>query len=158
MSENLGKVKPIFTIGHGLRNQHEFLCMLHDFYISVLVDVRSVPFTRRAPQFKKPFLSAFLKMNGIAYNWKGETLGGLNPVADEIYLPAIERLLTVTQQKNTVLMCSESDYKKCHRCYKLSETLERKGFPVFHITGRYRKERHVLNNKSKFKQKEMTLS
>jgi len=66
----------LYTIGHSTRTLEEFLSMLETFGIKRLVDVRTVPKSRRVPWFNKETLPAALKSRGILYTHL-KVLGGL---------------------------------------------------------------------------------
>lgn len=43
----------IYTLGHSTHSQEEFLALLQEHGIGILVDVRSFPGSRYVPQFNK---------------------------------------------------------------------------------------------------------
>ncbi|HEX2906092.1 MAG TPA: DUF488 domain-containing protein [Phototrophicaceae bacterium] len=67
----------LYTIGHSNISRADFLMLLRQHHITVLVDVRSAPYSRYVPHFNKAALEAFLVENGINYKYAGEYLGGL---------------------------------------------------------------------------------
>src|SRR5690349_3335544 len=67
--------KKIWTVGHSTRSIEEFLEILNSFNIKTLADVRSMPGSRRYPQFNKEALSRALTDNKINYIHMPE-LGG----------------------------------------------------------------------------------
>jgi len=74
----------ILTIGHSTRSLDEFTELLTHHGIGLLVDVRTVPASRRMPHFSKPALERSLPQRGIRYLHMPE-LGGLRkPKADSI--------------------------------------------------------------------------
>ncbi len=82
MSES--KKLTLYTIGHSNHTTEEFLALLRTYHITVLVDVRSAPYSKFAPQFNKSELQAFLEQHGIQYRYAGEYLGG-RPKEAELY-------------------------------------------------------------------------
>ena len=74
----------LYTIGHSDRPPDEFIVHLKQHGIAVLVDVRSVPFSRRFPHFSKNDLRALLRENNIRYSYAGEKLGG-RPQDESLY-------------------------------------------------------------------------
>jgi uncharacterized protein (DUF488 family) len=66
----------IYTIGHSTRSLEAFLALLDAQRITGLVDVRTVPRSRRYPHFAANALSAALARAGMAY-WHAPGLGGL---------------------------------------------------------------------------------
>jgi uncharacterized protein (DUF488 family) len=65
----------IFTIGHSTRTQDEFIAILREFKIEMLVDIRRFPGSRRLPHFNRQELEQTLPAAGIEYIWL-EDLGG----------------------------------------------------------------------------------
>ena len=65
----------VFTIGHSTRLIEEFIELLHDAGVDLLVDVRRFPMSRRYPHFNREALAAALRNAGIEYRHE-EVLGG----------------------------------------------------------------------------------
>lgn len=57
----------IYTIGHSTHSLAEFLDMLQSFDIKILADIRSLPGSRKFPQFDKENLKISLEEAGIQY-------------------------------------------------------------------------------------------
>lgn len=55
----------IYTIGHSTHSMAEFLEMLQSFDIKILADIRSLPGSRKFPQFNKETLKISLEEPGI---------------------------------------------------------------------------------------------
>ena len=124
----------IYTIGHGRTDIDEFIGFLQRYNIELLVDVRSVPFSRWAPLHNKNSIKKFLQDKGIRYLWRGNVLGGLDSdVSEKKYQDEMDLLIQGSTKKTIALMCSEIDHTKCHRYYKLTRYLELKNLSVSHI-------------------------
>ena len=144
--------KQIWTIGHSTRTLEEFLEMLQSFHISVLVDVRHYPGSRKFPHFNKETLAGALSNVNIAYEHI-ESLGGrrkpqpdsrntvwrhpaFRGYADYMetssFRQGFERLVELALQSRTVFMCSEAVWWRCHRSL-ISDLLKSKGWMVCHI-------------------------
>jgi len=65
----------LWTIGHSTRTIEKFIAALEAHDIKLLADVRSLPGSRRYPQFNKEMLIKSLKEHGIRYEHFPE-LGG----------------------------------------------------------------------------------
>src|SRR5258707_8555491 len=65
----------IWTIGHSTRAIDEFISLLEENEIKLLVDVRTWPGSRRYPQFNNDALAESLNAHGIRYEHFSE-LGG----------------------------------------------------------------------------------
>ena len=66
----------IRTIGHSNHPIERFVDLLKNAGVKLLVDVRSMPYSRRFPQFSRERLQKSLATTGIDYVWQGEALGG----------------------------------------------------------------------------------
>src|SRR5579884_1321029 len=74
----------IFTIGHSTRSFDELASMLKAHGIELLVDIRTVPRSRRNPQFNREELARTLPEAGMEYRHMA-SLGGLrHPRRDSI--------------------------------------------------------------------------
>ncbi len=131
----------IYTIGHSTRSIDEFIGILENYSIKVLVDVRRFPSSRKFPHFNKEFLSKKLYENDIKYIHMevlgGRRGGGLNGYRDYLKTPqameGIYKLLSVFHENLRIAyMCAEKLPWKCHR-WVLSEYISRNGITVVHI-------------------------
>ena len=64
------------TIGHSDHDFADFVRLLRDHDITLVVDVRSQPYSRWTPQFNREALARRLQNEGLAYRFMGDTLGG----------------------------------------------------------------------------------
>ncbi len=109
--------------------------MLKAHDIAQLVDVRTIPKSRRVPQFNAESLAAALPKLGVEYVHL-KTLGGLrhakkdsintgwrNPsfrgyadyMGTDEFRQGMERLLKLARTKRTAIMCAEAVPWRCHR-------------------------------------------
>src|SRR5262245_42062636 len=65
----------VYTLGHGLIGLDVLMDLLQQHSVELVVDVRSQPFSGRAPQFNREALGAALDSAGVTYRWVPE-LGG----------------------------------------------------------------------------------
>jgi uncharacterized protein (DUF488 family) len=128
-------VKTVYTIGHSTRPSDEFLSILKAFGIEVVADIRTVPRSRRNPQYDQESLERFLAQNNLGYVHL-PTLGGLRrPKKDSLNMgwvnesfrgyadymqtaefeKAIEHLVARTAQAQIAIMCAEAVPWRCHR-------------------------------------------
>ena len=143
----------IYTVGHSNIELEEFLNLLNG--IEVVVDVRSIPFSRYAPQFNAHNIKEKLEAAGIQYIFMededvGNVLGG-EPRNDDCYengkivyekvmkkswyQEGISKLVELAGKRKVAIMCSEEDPHKCHRHHLITQSLLEKGVTVFHIRG-----------------------
>src|SRR5919108_4059126 len=69
----------VYTGGHGLLSQEALITNLRLHDIEIVVDVRSLPVSRRVPHFNREVLQEALRAAGITYAWHGQALGGRPP-------------------------------------------------------------------------------
>jgi uncharacterized protein (DUF488 family) len=72
---NRQAIRTVFTVGHSTRTLAEFVALLREVGVTLLVDVRSIPRSRAMPQFNKDTLPDALAAAGIGYRHLG-ALGG----------------------------------------------------------------------------------
>lgn len=134
----------IWTIGHSDRALEGLVELLRRHGISLVVDVRSQPYSQWAPQFNREALARGLEAAGITYRFMGDELGGRPAGMDKQpdyaamserpkYLSGIEELLALAEREKVAVLCSEGDHRQCHRHLLISQTLLKRGARVTHI-------------------------
>ncbi|MCS7241285.1 MAG: DUF488 domain-containing protein [Candidatus Caldatribacterium sp.] len=139
----------VFTIGHSNHPLQEFLGLLKKYGITLVVDIRSHPYSRYVPHFNRESLAQCLCREGIGYVFLGECLGGRprekeyyradNKVDYELlrqsprFREGIEQVKRLAAQHRLTLLCSEANPSNCHRKLLVGQTLEEEGFEVVHI-------------------------
>ncbi|MBV8989988.1 MAG: DUF488 domain-containing protein [Solirubrobacterales bacterium] len=128
-----------------------------------LVDVRTVPRSRRHPQFAREALTQSLPECGIAYRhepalggfrrpsadspnggWQHEGLRGYaDYMASEEFLSALERLQADAREDPTAVMCAEAQWWRCHRRL-IADSLVVRGWRVLHLGLRANPVEHEL--------------
>jgi len=125
----------LWTVGHSTRTSEAFIELLAGFEVAWLVDVRTVPRSRRNPQFNTDNLPVALAPAGIGYRHEPD-LGGLRKArkdspntgwrnagfrgyADHMqsdrFVAAIEALLALLADRRCAVMCAEAVPWRCHR-------------------------------------------
>lgn len=139
----------IYTIGHGSDSFDAFLERLAPHGVSTVVDVRSHPVSRHAPDFDKPTLVEEAASAGLGYRWLGAELGG-RPRDPQLYDPSgevrwqelassttfaggIEQLVGLARSSTIVVMCSELEPRFCHRSHVVAPALEAAGYSILDI-------------------------
>lgn len=142
----------IYTIGHSNHTKEQFLNLLTDAGIQVLVDVRSNPNSRWATFADRDNLKGILESVQIQYIYLGDALGGRPSDPDdydnqtgkvdyqairerEYFRHGIDRLLHGLKRYRVCIMCAEEDPTSCHRNLLVAENLRQAGVKVFHIRG-----------------------
>lgn len=121
----------IHSIGHSNRSIEVFVARLLVFEINRVVDVRTRPYSRFFPQYNKQQLEDTLEWYGIAYDFRGNNLGGLGE--NTKFEETIVELSSMSDRMNIALLCSEADYKKCHRHTILEPAFRKQGITMNHI-------------------------
>jgi uncharacterized protein (DUF488 family) len=154
-------LKTIWTIGHSTRTLDELLLLLNSFHITMLVDIRNYPGSRRYPHFNKEALEISLPSRDIHYIHLKELGGRRTPVegstntawrnqafrgyADYMqtneFKKAINTLELVAEKQPTAYMCSEAVWWSCHRAL-VSDYLKWKGWTVMHIMASQKATEH----------------
>ena len=151
----------VLTIGHSTRSLESFVALLEAHEVKRLVDVRTIPRSRRNPQFNQEMLPEALRKAGVGYlHMKG--LGGLrHPRADSIntawrtpgfrgyadYMQTPEfeanlrQLIETSQKERIAIMCAEAVPWRCHRSL-ISDALVARGIPVEHIMTETKRQPH----------------
>ena len=131
----------IKTIGHSNHPLERFVDLLKAGGVTLLVDVRSMPYSRRFPQFGKERLAGSLAEAGIAYLHEGAALGGKPDgggsydalAAMPAFKDALGRLIERAQDTTLCLMCAEKEPIDCHRTVLVSRRLAEQGIAIDHL-------------------------
>lgn len=124
-------MKVIYSIWHSTRTIQEFLFELNSVEFAYLIDVRSSPYSRFVPQYNKNRLQELFWSKYI-FMW--ESLWGLDDeISYEKFMFWVDKLTALAKDYTVVFFCSEKDYKKCHRFYKITPELEIRWFKVIHL-------------------------
>ncbi len=151
-------VRPtFFTIGHSTRSLAEFIELLRDAGVRLLVDVRTMPRSRTNPQFNADSLPQALAPAGIDYLHIG-ALGGLRRrrrgsppssndfwenasfrnyadyTASDEFRQGLESLRRLGETRCCAVMCAETLWWRCHRRI-IADYLIAAGDTVAHIMG-----------------------
>ena len=138
---------PIFSIGHSNRTLVDFLTILKRYGVEALADIRTYPRSKRNPHFDSESLEKELPPNGIEYVWIKE-LGGMREDGFENYMntsgfeEGFNTLVALAGEKRTAFMCSELDWRNCHRSF-VSHALYSRGWEVVHIYDENESETHA---------------
>lgn len=169
---SLGPV--LYTIGHGSRSLAAFVEVLTAHQITVLVDVRAYPSSKRHPQFRRAMLETALAQAQMDYVWEGAALGGMRrPRQDSPHLGlrdaafrgfadhmasapfkrAVEALIARGQTARVAFMCAETHPAHCHRSF-IADALLGRGIAVMHLVTADDVRPHVLHGAARFAEDE----
>jgi uncharacterized protein (DUF488 family) len=153
----------ILTIGHSTRPIGEFLAALAAHGVECLADVRSIPRSRRNPQFASENLPASLEAAGIGYlhlpglggmrrprrdstntAWKNDSFRGYADYMETAgFETSLERLIEIAQTARVAIMCAEAVPWRCHRSL-IADALTARGIGVEHIMSAAAAHPHAL--------------
>ena len=158
----------VFTIGHSTRMTRDFLRVLDAYEIGEVIDVRTIPRSRKNPQFNEKRLSANLKRHKIRYKHMGG-LGGLrHALKDSIntywhnasfrgfadymqtdeFKANIDALIKIAKKRRVALMCAEAVPWRCHRSL-IADDLSVNGIKVMHIFSTTNSRQHEITKSAK---------
>jgi uncharacterized protein (DUF488 family) len=129
-------MQQLLTLGHGTASEDELARLIADAGIESLVDIRTVPKSRRHPQFWREEMERWVPArSGSAYRWV-PALGGFrkpDPNSSNVALRhpafrayadymetdtfslALADVLAPTASARVAIMCSEKCWWRCHR-------------------------------------------
>lgn len=128
-------VQELLTLGHGTATAEELAHIIRAAAIESIVDVRSVPKSRRHPQFFREEMERWVpELSGSTYRWE-PALGGFRKpnrespnvalrhpsfrayadyMETDAFLSALTDLLAPVSMR-IAIMCSETLWWRCHR-------------------------------------------
>ncbi len=153
----------VSTVGHSTHPIEEFIGILRAHGIRRLVDVRTIPRSRRNPQFSRENLPASLETAGIEYlhlpglgglrharkdsvntGWRNASFRGY---ADYMQTPEfgqnLDHLIQAASEAPTAIMCAEAVPWRCHRSL-IGDALAARGIPVVDILSASKSQPHVM--------------
>ena len=153
----------VYTVGHSTRPADEFVLILNSFAIECLVDIRTIPRSKRNPQFDQDFLKRFLLQHQIEYlhvkalggfrqpgkdstntGWRNESFRGYaDYMQTEQFGRAIGEMIALLQKKRIAMMCAEAVPWRCHRSL-VGDALVVRGIQVLDIFNENTAKLHKL--------------
>lgn len=138
----------IFSVGHSNHPIGYFIGLLKRHGVTALADVRSTPYSRRHPQFRRETLAESLREAGIAYVFLGAELGGKRAggLAEASRTPefraGLERLREGAARYRVAFMCAEREPLDCHRTILVARHLRAPDVAIQHILANGTVENH----------------
>lgn len=153
-----------YTLGHSNRTWDDFLGLLREHDIRLLVDIRRFPGSRKHPHFGGPALAAALPLEGVAYAHAVDLGGRRAPVsgspnghwreasfrayadwmASDDFRAAFAALVAQIPRQPTAILCAEAVPWRCHR-QLVADALVARGVEVRHVLGPGSVRVHTLN-------------
>jgi uncharacterized protein (DUF488 family) len=150
-------------VGHGARTIEAFLDLLREGGVTLVVDVRTSPGSRRHPHFGKDALAGSLAARGVGYRWEPDLGGFRTPdprsphtalrhdafrgyadhMATQPFRTALARVIEAAAEDRPAVMCSEAVWWRCHRRL-IADALVFRGCRVQHLLDGPRLDEHRL--------------
>jgi uncharacterized protein (DUF488 family) len=151
----------VLTIGHSTRTWDVFLELLRAHGVRRVIDVRSIPRSRHNPQFDQETLRKKLRSARIGYvhlrklgglrharrdspnmGWRNTSFRGFADYMQTSEFDAgLKRLIELSHQKRSALMCAEAVPWRCHRSL-IADALTVRGIRVEDIMSKTRSQTH----------------
>ena len=145
------KKNTVFTIGHSVLPIEEFLEIVKTYKIDCIVDVRSTPYSKYAPQYNKESLTETLSSQKVRYLSMGKEFGARREEKElyskdgyldfkkvrmsKSFLHGVERIKQGLDKGFVIaLMCTEKNPVECHRTNMVAKGLHDNGIEIAHIT------------------------
>lgn len=142
--------KLLYTIGHSTHSIGKFISLINIYNINCIVDIRSTPYSKAAPQFNMDKLASDLHNLNIYYLYMGKELGARHKdkniytregyldfeavAKQEFFRQGIARVMKgVEKGFRIALMCSEKDPFDCHRSILVAKEFYERGYEIKHI-------------------------
>jgi uncharacterized protein (DUF488 family) len=153
----------VFTLGHSTLPIERFIALLDAYGIRRLADVRTVPRSRRNPQFNADALASSLRAQNIEYvplpalgglrhaskdspntGWRNESFRGYaDYMQTHAFEEGLDALIRLSREQRTAIMCAEAVPWRCHRSL-VADALGVRGIPVVEILSEQSARLHKL--------------
>jgi uncharacterized protein (DUF488 family) len=154
----------VWTVGHSTRSLEELAALARAHRVSTIADVRTVPRSRRHPQFNRESLAETLPTRGLRYvhlpglgglrlpqadspntGWRNPSFRGYADYMQTLeFEQSLEVLIDLGGRERTAVMCAEALPWRCHRSL-LADALTVRGIRVEHLMTEARSAPHTLH-------------
>ena len=143
-------VNTVYTIGYSGFSIDDFVATLKKHNVSLVVDVRSSPFSKFFPEYNKDTLEICLKTHGIYYRNYADSFGARQNdrkyyckegyldfevfAQSAPFLQGIKKLCdSMEKNYSFALLCAEKDPICCHRTILVARAFYERGYNVIHL-------------------------
>lgn len=139
----------VLTVGHSNHSPEVFINLLVRHGVDEVIDVRSAPYSRYAPQFNYEGIQRMLDDIGIGYTYLGGELGGRpsdrscydadgrvqydRVAATDAFDGALRQVMRAADESRPVLLCTEKEPLECHRTLLVARALADREVGVAHV-------------------------
>ena len=161
-------ISAILTIGHSTRSLGEFISILKSHGVEKVVDIRTIPRSRKNPQFNRETLPEELEKENIKYvhfsllgglrkarpdsintAWENESFRGFaDYMQTRDFAKGIDEVIAMAGEVRLALMCAEALPWRCHRSL-VADALVARGIPVDHIMSLKKRNQHTMTRFAK---------
>lgn len=143
-------VDTVFSIGYSGFSVNDFINALKSNKISLVIDVRSMPYSQYFSDYNKDNIEQSLKSSGIYYRNYAEEFGARQEerkyytsqgyldfelfAKSPSFLSGFDKLVkSMEQDYSFALMCAEKDPINCHRTILVARAFHEAGYKVVHL-------------------------
>lgn len=144
-------INTVYTVGYSGYHQDvkRFVSDLRAHGIGVVVDVRTSPYSKYAPEYNREDLQLTLKANGLKYVFMGDELGARPSdrscysngavdydkiIAAPFFQHGLDRIQEgIAKGLAITLLCAEKDPINCHRNVLVAHALSKRGVEIKHL-------------------------
>jgi uncharacterized protein (DUF488 family) len=162
------RLPTLFTIGHSTRTLDELVAILQAHGVAILVDVRTIPRSRRVPQFNADMLGRNLAKRDIKYiplpvlgglrkakpdsinlGWRNASFRGFaDYMQTREFAAGLEQLIHIASAKPAAIMCAEAVPWRCHRSL-IADAMLARGWRVIDLMSEKSAKPHKLTDFAK---------
>lgn len=153
----------VYTVGHSNQSAESFFALIAAHGIERLLDIRTMPRSRRNPQFSIDELAPELAVRGVDYRhlpglgglrharkdsvnsgWRNESFRGYaDYMQTALFRAALDDARRLAAERRSALLCAEAVPWRCHRSL-VADALTVRGVAVLHILSRTAARPHSL--------------
>jgi len=153
----------VFTIGHSTHLIEHFIDLLRSNGVAQLIDIRTIPKSRRNPQFNSDALAKSVRAARIRYvhmkelgglrharkdsinlGWRNASFRGYaDYMQTDEFAAALARAIDLAKERPTALMCAEAVPWRCHRSL-VADALTVRGIRVLEIISSAEPKEHKM--------------
>lgn len=175
MNRQIVSLPTIWTVGHSTRPIAAFLELIESAAITLIVDVRRFPASRRYPHYNQHPLAEMLATARIGYlalpilggrrqphqdsphtAWRNSSFRGYADYMDtEQFRQGIDQVESVAANERIALMCAEALWWRCHRAL-IADYLKVQGYDVIHLLSPSKHEPHPYTSAARISDGKLT--